>query len=265
MPFADPSLYPSPSLYPGDAISEGLLLSTVGGVSLVAKYVGEPNLPGEVTRRRRTVYDAMRRFGTPVLVKHRYNDLDVINGVAAASPAFDDVYGQVPIYDDLSHGVGFCSVENSTNEWYETTTGTIVTASTSPGAGYAAAPRYRGYGPGYLTFIIEPDTALDYFRLSPIGALIKVQSAQAQAPWFPSLNDNDLLVHVELDELGQIVSTSERYELKMTSPTSVRGSERRGRRENGAAGGNRYVVNQTFEMALVPDVGHPVYSVETDR
>lgn len=110
MPYPSPSLYPEYPVYPGtDAlvVTDGLLLTPVGGVRMVAKYVGEPNLPGAITRRRRTVYDAMRRMGTPVLVKHRFNATDLDSGDVVASPAFDDVYGQVPIYDDLSHGVGF--------------------------------------------------------------------------------------------------------------------------------------------------------------
>lgn len=248
-------------------ISEGLLLDpTPQGISFVSRYVGEPNIPGQVKRRRKAVYDALARLGTPVLVKHRYNDDDVAAGLAQRSPAFDDVYGATYAFDALSHGVGYCSIETSDDEWYESTTGAIVTAWEAPGASYLPAPRYRGYGPGFLIFIVEPDSALDFFQLTPTGALIKTQSATAIAPWFPDLNDNDLLINVRLDGLGNILEANERYELKMTNPVSVRGGDRRGRakRELGADGGNRYVLNQAFSMALLPS-DHPAAGTEVDR
>lgn len=249
-------------------IIEGLLLNpTPQGVSYVARYVGEPNIPGSVKRRRRWVFDALRRVGTPVLVKHRYNDQDVVNGDATRSPAFDDIYGHTYSYDAISHGVGYCSIETSPTEWFHTVDGTVITSEVNPGSNYLPAPKYRGYGPGFIIFIIEPDAALDFFRLTPTGALIKTQSAQAVAPWYPNLNDNDLLINIELDPAGNIVATQERYELKMANPTSVRGSEKRGRREGPdlADGGNRYVLQQAFEMALIPEINHPIYNVEVDR
>lgn len=246
-------------------VESGLLLDpTPQGILYASRYVGEPNIPGEVKRRRRSVYDLMRRMGTPILWKHRYNDEDVQNGIATKSPAFDDVYGHSPSYDAISHGVGYCSVELSEDEWFNTTTGEIVRAWGSPGVGYLQAPRYRGYGPGHLVYIIEPDTALDFWRLSPTGALIRVQSATAVAPWFPEMNDNDLLINVELDAVGNIIDTAERYELKMVNPVSLRGRDRRGRRESGVEG-NRFLVNQSFEMAMIPKVGSQIYEVEVDR
>jgi len=246
-------------------IVEGLVLNpTPQGILFASRYAGEPNISGEVRRRRRYVYDAMRRVGSPALVKHRYNDVDVRHGTATTSPAFDDVYGHTYSFDGLSHGVGYCSVETSDDEWYHTTTGEIVTSLASPGASYAAAPKYRGFGPGFLVYIIEPDAALDFFRLGETGALIKVQTAQAIAPWYPDMQDNDLLTNVELDAAGNIVATTERYELKMASPVAVRGNDKRGRRESGADGGNRFVLNQRFEMSLIPS-DHPLMAVETDR
>lgn len=244
---------------------QGLLLNpTPQGISFVSRYVGEPNVPGSIKRRRRWVYDAMRRIGTPVLVKHRYNAADVVTGDAVVSPAFDDVYGSTVSYDAISHGVGYCSAQLSANEWYNTTTGQVVTAAASPGIGYAQAPKYRGYGPGFLVFIIEPDAAMDYFRRSPTGALIKTQKAQAIAPWFPAMYDNDLLMNVELDPAGNVLKATERYELKMATPTSIRGTDKRGRREAIGDGGNRYILNQRFEMVLQPQ-DHPVATVEIDR
>jgi hypothetical protein len=229
----------------------------------VGRYVGEPNTPQDVKRRRRMVYDAMRRMGTPVIVKHMYNDEDFERGVAEKSPTFQDPYGQVRNEDPLSYGIGYVSKEKSTDEWV-TPSGVIVKSVTSPGAGHVPAPRYRGFGPGYLTWIIEPDTAEDYFKLSAGGALIQVQTATAQAPWYPEINDNDLIINVVLDANGRVEKTLERYQAKMTNPISIRGRDRRGRREYTEGGGNRHVVNQQFEMTLVPTT-NILQKVETDR
>jgi hypothetical protein len=235
------------------------------GIEYVTKYVGEQGVPQDVKRRRRSVYDAMRRFGTPVLVKHMFNPDDAKEGgIATTSPGFDPVYGQSRNRDPLSHGVGYVSNELSDDEWYHTTTGVLVQSRTSPGSGYARAPKYRGFGKGYLIYMIQPDRAEDFFKVDPVGTFIKIQSAMAQAPWYPEINDNDLIINVVLDGQGRIMDTRERYQAKMSSPVSVRGLDRRGRREYTEDGGNRHVVNQQFEMALVPD-NDVLYNVEVDR
>lgn len=230
----------------------------------VTAFTGNANVPQDVKRRRHQVYDVMRRLGTPVLIKHMFNIDDVAAGIASASPSFDDVYGQPRNKDPLSYGVGFVSTETSINEWIKPDGTGIVTAATSPGQGYVIAPKYRGFGPGYLTYVIMPDTAEDIFKLIQTGALIKTQNATAQAPWYPAMNDNDLLIAVELDSQNKIVNTLERYQLKMATPTSIRGLDRRGRREYTEHGGNRFVINQSFQLNLVPK-NSILHDVETDR
>jgi hypothetical protein len=251
-----------PTLVAGsDFVVEGLqVVEHKAGYHHVARYVGEPNVPKDVRRLRRSVYELMRRMGTPVLVKKMLTEEDVHEGTATTSPNFDDIYGQTRNRDPLSHGIGYVSVENSTDEWINTTTSEIVHSDTG-----VEAPRYRGYGPGFLTYIIEPDAAVDFFKHTPEGVLIKVQTATAQAPWWPDIDDNDLIIHVELDRAGYIIGTGERYQSKMTNPVSIRGAkERRGRHEYSGDFGSRYVVNQTFEMALLPKF-HELYGVEVDR
>jgi hypothetical protein len=234
-------------------------------VNVVTRNVGQRNVPQDVRRRRYQVFDLMRRMGTPVLIKHMYNAEDVESGVAEPSPVFDSIYSQTRNEDPVSHGVGYVSVEKSTNEWIHPNTGAIVTNSTSPGAGYVKAPKYRGFGPGYLTYIIEPDVAEDVFKMTETGVLIKSQQAQAIAPWYPEINDNDLVVNVIVGQNAMTIKeTKERYQAKMTNPISIRGLDRRGRREYTEDGGNRHVVNQTFEMTLVPS-NNVLYNVETDR
>lgn len=246
------------------AIASGLLIDqTPEGIRFARKYVGEHNVPQDIKRRRRQVYDAMRHVGAPVLVKHMYNAEDVERGLARRSDNFDDVYGQTRHGDPVSHGVGYVSVETADDEWV-TSEGLVVKSDVQP-AGSKPAPKYRGFGPGYLIFMIQPDVAQDLFKVGEAGALIQVQNATAQAPWFPEINDNDLVINVEIDRAGNILNTMERYQCKMTNPISIRGfGDRFGRREHTEDGGNRYIVNQQFEMTLVPD-NDELYRVEVDR
>jgi hypothetical protein len=234
------------------------------GVLYAKKYVGEAGVPQDIKRLRRQVYDVMRHMGTPVLVKHMYNDSDVAAGLALRSDNYDSVYGQTRNRDPLSHGVGYVSIETSDNEWVMSD-GTLVKSETRPDAGAVPAPKHRGFGPSYLIYIIEPDAAEDRFKVDPTGALIKVQEATAQAPWFPEINDNDLIINVEVDRAHNVVAAHERFQAKMSTPTSIRGfGDRFGRREYTEDGGNRYVVNQSFQMALLPPTDE-MNNVETDR
>lgn len=245
-------------------VISGLLVTTLpSGINYVAKYVGEPNVPNDVARTRRSVYEIMRRMGTPVIIKPMYTDRHVNDGIAEPSPNFSSVYGQSRNRDPLSHGTGYVSKEKSENEWYDAR-GQIVVSLTNPGPGYTQAPKYRGYGPGVLTWIIEPDVAEDFYKHTPEGVLIRVQTASAQTAWWPDIADNDLIIHVTVDDYGTILSTHERYQAKMVNPVSIRGLDRRGRREYSADFGNRHVVNQTFEMALLPS-SHELYKIDIDR
>ena len=245
------------------SIVEGLQVEwTPQKIRFARKYVGEQYIPQDVKRRRRQVYDLMRHMGTPVLVKHMYNADDVERGLAVRSDNYDPVYGQTRHNDPISHGIGFVSAETHDEEWV-TPDGEIVKSSTKP-TGAKPAPKYRGFGPGYLIYMVQPDVAQDLFKVNDAGVLIKVQSATAQAPWYPEINDNDLIINVEIDGNGQIIDTHERYQAKMSSPVTMRGYDRRGRREYTEDGGNRFVMNQTFEMTLVPEFDE-LYRVEVDR
>lgn len=230
-------------------------------LNYVQKYVGERTVPGDIKRLRRSSLEMMRRLGTPVIVKHMYNDEDRRQGVADESPVYRNVLGSTRQGDMISHGVGFVSREKSTNEWIAPS---ALVVDEDPGGDAPLAPKFRGYGPGFLTWIVEPDAALDFYKHSEEGVFIRVQTAQATAPWWPEINDNDLIIHVVLDRQGKVLETTERYEAKMTDPVSIRGLDRRGRQEYGGDLGNRHVINQTFEMALLPEE-HPSYGVEIDR
>ena len=233
-------------------------------MSVSSLFPNRRDVPREILRLRKNVQETMLRFGSPVLIKHMYSDLDVKNGVALPSPNFNDVYGQSHHGDPIAHGAGYVSVETERDEWVGPN-GDLVTGTTvSPGAGYVLAPKYRGYGPGYLTYAILPDVAEDVFKLTETGALIRVQQAQAQMGWYPEVNDNDLIIVCEIDSNERITATHERYLAKMTNPVSMRGRDRGGRRERNEDFGNRYIINQWFEMTLIPATD-PLYNIDVDR
>lgn len=233
------------------------------GLTNVMRYVGEPNVLRSVRDTRANNLDTMRWVGTPVIVKHMFNDDDYQHGKALRSPNWSDTYGQPRHNDPLSHGIGFVGLTLSDDEWVSPK-GALVVSQTSPGPGYVPAPRYRGFGPGYLMYMIIPDASEDVFKISPTGALQKVQEATAQAPWYPEINDNDLIITVELDHTERIIGTYERYQAKMTSPSSIRGLDRHGRRETTGDFGNRNVAQQNFQMTLIPQHDE-LYNVEYDR
>lgn len=245
------------------AASFGIHTKVYGDLTYLAKYVGEENVPQDIKRLRQQVYEMMRRMGQPVIIKKMLTVDDVENNYAERSANYDSIYGQTRNNDNLSWGTGFVSREKSTDEWIDSNTGNIIRSKTNPG-GCVAAPKYRGFGPGTITYIIEPDAAQDFFTLTPTGAMIQVQTANVTMGWFPNVNDNDLIIHVELDENNRVASTGKRYQAKMTNPVTIRGLDRKGRREYQGDLGNRHMVNQVYPITLVP-ANNVLMNVETDR
>ena len=233
------------------------------GLTNVIRYTGEENVPRDSRSLRANVQDTMLLMGTPVVIKHMYNDYDVQQGIAQPSPNFSKTYGQTRGEDPISWGVGLTSVETKDGEWVSPT-GKLVISPTNPGAGYIPAPKYRGYGPGYLTYVIFPDASEDVFKPNEVGALIRIQRAQIQMGWYPEVNDNDLIVVVEIDDADKVIAEHERFLARSTNPVSLHGTNRQGRREYGEDFGNRRVVNQAFEATLLP-ANSPLYNVEIDR
>lgn len=229
----------------------------------VIRYVGEQDVPHDIRRRRVLTLETMRRLGTPVLIKHMYNIDDVAKEIATRSVNWDTTYGQSEHDDPSSHGPGFVSVETTEEEWVDAEGNIHVTET--PQAGWEPAPKYRGYGPGYLTYCILPDVPEDIWKTTSGGALLHTQQAIVQLPWWPFCGDNDLLIVVELDSQEKIVNTLERYQLKKVSPITMRGLNRLGQREfNADAAGNRYWVGQRCEASKVLETD-PIYEVDVDR
>lgn len=235
-----------------------------------------PEVPWEVRDLRRTSADVYSYLGTPVLIKKMYTTKDVTDGCAQKVATFDYVMGQSEYWGDvLSHGVGICSIETQPGEWFGAEDAdnpdifTIIEADSNPYPWFVPAPKYRGYGPGFLTYAILPDRPEDQWKLSDLGALTRVQTAMVQLPWFPEVGDNDLLIVCSLDRQGRICETYERYQLKQMSPITHHGIDRYGNRGFGdgplTANNNRFVIGYAGELTKVPDTDETIYNVETDR
>jgi hypothetical protein len=211
--------------------------------------------------------ETMRRMGVPVIIKHMYNAEDVANGYAIDGANQDPVYGQTFYNDAITNGVGFASVETSPTEWISPTGSLVVDQPTSPGMGYVNAPKYRGYGPGYLVYAILPDVAEDVWKLTVQGNLFRTQQARVQLPWYPLAGDNDLMIVCQLDPWENVVGTYERFQLKQVQPISMRGADRYGIREFSLppAGGDRLWVGQYCEANRVRENDTTIYGVETNR
>jgi len=246
------------------ATSFGLKTKVYNDLLYATKYVGEENVPQDIKRLRRQVHDMMRRMGQPVIIKKMLTIKDVEDNYAERSANYDSVYGQTRNNDNLSWGTGFVSKEKSKDEWINPSTGEIIKSDYTPDSTWTYAPKYRGFGPSIVTYIIEPDAAQDFFTLTPTGAMMQVQTANVTMGWFPKINDNDLIVHVELDDYGHVANTGKRYQAKTTNPVTIRGLDRKGRREQGEEFGNRHMVNQNYPITLVP-ANNVLMNVEVDR
>ena len=246
------------------AANLGIKTKVYNNLLYAVKYAGEESAPQDIKRLRRQVHDMMCRMGQPVIVKKMFTIEDVDNGIAERSANYDSIYGQTRNNDNLSWGNGFVSKEKSDDEWINPSTGEIIKSDYVPDVSWPKAPKYRGYGPSIVTYIIEPDAPQDFFTLTPTGAMIQVQTADVTMAWFPKVQDNDLIVHVELDDYGHVVNTGRRYQAKTTTPVTIRGLDRKGKREYGGDFGNRHVVNQTFQITQVP-VNNILMQVEVDR
>lgn len=214
------------------------------GQILSFKEVGAPNTPQEVKRFRRQNMDLCRWQGQSVILKHMWNQDDVTAGIAKKCPAcYDDAYDQVRNDCGVCYSVGFVSVENDPTHRFINTLGVIV--SINPGTN-VEAPRYGGFGPSFLTWVLEPDVAVDVFRINEQGVMIQTYDATSFAPWYPKLGDNDLLINVDLGPDGYtILSTHKRFQLKMVQQVTLRGWGKRGQ-------GQQHLIGQTFQMSAIP-------------
>ena len=91
-------------------------------------------------------------------------------GDAQVSPARDSTFGQTRQDDPASNGVGFVSLDTTPGEWWDPATQTVTVTNqyaNPPTDTAVPAPTYRGYGPGFLTYVILPDRPEDVFKIDP--------------------------------------------------------------------------------------------------
>lgn len=209
--------------------------------------VGPPFTPQEIKRLRRENMDFCRYAGQPVVLRHMWNEDDVNRNLAEPCPAcFDGTYQHVRNDCLVCYGFGFVSREKSLDNTLYITPEGIVVSDTTPSPGWVRAPRYGGFGKSVLTWLVEPDVAVDVFKPLPEGTLVQTFDAQGVAPWFPQLADNDLCINVALDPNDYtIVATNERFQLKLVQQVTIRGFGKRGRPQ----GFPGYKVAQTFQMS----------------
>lgn len=228
------------------------------------KEVGPPYTPQEIKRLRRENMDMCRKMGQPVVLRHMWNEADADAGFAERCPAcFDAAYDQPRNDCPVCFGFMFVSAEKTIDpDVYIDRNGQLVTTPTPP-ADYVRAPRYGGFAESVLTWLMEPDVAVDVFRISDQGTMIRTYDATGVAPWFPMLSDNDLCVNVQLAEndYSIIGQGDDRFQLKMVQPITVRGFGKRGRPPG--AGGQAYRVAQSFQMAKAP-AKNSLYDVPLD-
>lgn len=226
------------------------------------KEVGPANTPQEIKRLRRENMDLCRRMGQPVVFRHMYGRDDVESGEAKECPAcYDTEYDQVRNDCPVCYGFGFASTEdNPLNLWI--TPDGLVAATNSPAVGWAKAPRYGGFGVPTLTWLVEPDVAVDVFRINEQGVMVKTYDATGTAPWFPKLGDNDLCINVAVADDGfTILDTYERFQLKMVQQVTMRGT---GRKPRYGSAGQPLLVAQTFQMSKIPD-NQKAYEIPVDE
>ncbi len=218
------------------------------------KNVGAPSTPQDIKRLRRENMDYCRKMGQPVVFRHMFNRDDVEDETAKVCPAcYDSAYDQTRNDCSVCFGFGFVSIEDSEDEdLYIDRSGNIVEGDQDSTG--IRAPRWGGFGQPYLTWMVEPDVAVDVFRLNEQGVMIRTYDAQGQAPWFPKMGDNDLCINVRLapDDYA-IIETEDRFQLKRVQQVTIRGFGRRSGRHASGASGQPFLTSQTFEMSRSPD------------
>lgn len=223
---------------------------------VASRYFGPPSTPHEIRRLRQSNLDMAMRLGQPIVWRHQFTNDDEDDGytlqlaasktvieVQTCPACYNSYRGQVRSDCRICFGTGYTSVERRDDEWIDEDG-----EPTDEDLGAdKLSPVWKGYGPSVLTWMVEPDAAVDQFRISDQGAIVQTQNAQGFAPWTPAMQDNDLVINVEVEQNGTFIqATKERYQLKLVNPQSIRGWGSRVRNTVD------HVIGQTFDMARLP-------------
>lgn len=219
-------------------------------------HYGLPNVPREIKRLRVASLEHCLTHGQPAIWRHRFHADDLVNGyrmethsgtetigVRKCPACFDSIYGQPRNDCPVCFGSAFASTETQAG-LFIIDDGQALSA-TDDGSN-VLAPRWRGFGPPVLTFVVEADAPVDEVRPDAKGALTGLEDVRMFAPWYPTMRDGDILMDVTLTDDGYTIeSIDQRYQLKMTQPQTMRGSNPR-KHSRG------FMVGQTFNAARIP-------------
>lgn len=191
---------------------------------LASRNLGGPKTPQEVKQLRKQAFEMEESLGFPVIHKHRWNILDLQEGLVQRCPLHDDLYEGDLTFDNVCFGTGFVG----------------------------------GYSDPTIVFITLRDTSTDTIRISSTGALIMDQHPQMTAPWTPEMGDGDLIILVDFAPGSWTVTdTHERYVLEQVEPITMRGPNFRFNPESVR---NRFRVSQQSKVDKLP-WGHHLYDV----
>lgn len=176
--------------------------------------IGPKTDPQDIRGLRQSAYDFHDQLGQVVVLKHRWNERDLRNGLVKQCPLHNDLYD-----NDLAT-CPFCF-----------------------GTSYLG-----GYADGILTHATIADAKEDTFRLTEQGLMLHDRSPQVSFPWQPLVGDDDLLITVELDpDTGQIQDTYDYFTLRQASPVTVRGTAYKNTSKS-----RPFVVGQQAQVDIVP-------------
>jgi hypothetical protein len=209
--------------------------------------VGGASVPQDIRRLRRSNLETCKRLGQPVIFRHMWNLKDEVAGKAQRCPVcFDAAYEQVRNDCMACFGVGYVSTTAYAGHYYDKL-GNFTTSNTTG----LSAFKWGGFDKPYLTWLIEPDVAVDVFKINDQGVMVQTYDATGVAPWFPKLGDNDLCINVVLDRSANVIqSLGDRFQLKITQQVTMRGFGTM----NAARLDQPFLISQTFQMAKLPDV-----------
>lgn len=177
--------------------------------------------PQDVKEYRLHVYEAQSKLGTPVIFKHRWNMVDVTNGLAQLCPLYDDSYHRSKTDCPYCFGTGFLG----------------------------------GFSDGIIQFVTIADTPVDQLKIDAQGYILFDKHPELTAPWFPDMGDGDLIIMAEFDFSNwDVLTTLDRFELNEVKPTTIRGpfSE--------YTAYQFFKIQQNAKMDRVPN-GHVYYNV----
>ena len=146
--------------------------------------------PQDVKEYRLHVYEAQSKLGRPIIFKHRWNMVDVTNGLAQLCPLYDDSYHRSKTDCPYCFGTGFLG----------------------------------GFADGVIQFMTLADPPVDQLKIDAQGYILFDKHPEVTAPWFPDMGDGDLIILADFDFSNwDVLTTYDRFELNEVKPTTIRG------------------------------------------